>query len=56
MEGEIGGGGLYLPLAPEMPNDLRKLALAHCPTLVAEATTLFEKFRELFRLFALQGV
>lgn len=29
------------------------LAQARCPSLVAEATTLFTKFKELFRLFAL---
>ena len=29
------------------------LAQAHCPTLVAEATTLVIKFKEAFRLFAL---
>jgi hypothetical protein len=30
-----------------------KLAQAHCPTLVREANTLFTKFTELFRRFAL---
>jgi hypothetical protein len=29
-----------------------QLAHAHCPALVAEATTLFTKFKEVFRLFA----
>ncbi len=29
------------------------LAQAHCPTLVAEATILLNKFKEVFRLFAL---
>jgi hypothetical protein len=30
-----------------------KLAQTHCPALVVEATTLFGKFKEVFRLFAL---
>ncbi len=29
-----------------------KLAQTHCPSLVTEATILFGKFKELFRLFA----
>lgn len=30
-----------------------KLAHAHCPSLIADATSLFGKFKEVFRLFAL---
>lgn len=29
-----------------------ELAQAHCPTLVVEATTLFNKFKKLFRLYS----
>ena len=29
-----------------------ELAQAHCPTLIVEATTLFNKFKEIFKLFA----
>lgn len=35
-----------------MCTSIVKLAHAHCPTLVAEATTLFTKFKVVFRLFA----
>lgn len=35
-----------------MCGSMVEVAQAHCPTLVTETTALFDKFKELFRLFA----
>lgn len=36
-----------------MCSSMLTLAQAHCPNLIAEATTLLTKFKEVFRLFSL---